>query len=177
MARNGSGTYSLPAGNPVVTSTTISSTWANTTLSDIATALTASIAADGQTPVTANLPMGGHKLTGLSAGTTSGDSVRWDEFGSIPRSTTVTTVSISDKGKCIAVSAGITIPNAVFAAGDSFSIYNDSAAAVTITQGASLTLRQAGTTLTGNRTLAPRGFITVWMNSASEAILMGAGVT
>jgi hypothetical protein len=75
------------------------------------------------------------------------------------------------------VSAGITIPNAVFAAGDSFSIYNDSAAAVTITQGASLTLRQAGTTLTGNRTLAPRGFITVWMNSASEAILMGAGVT
>ena len=51
MARNGSGTYSLP--NPaVVTGTTISSTWANSTLSDIATALTNSTAANGETPLT-----------------------------------------------------------------------------------------------------------------------------
>ena len=35
------GTYSLASGNPVVTGTTISSTWANNTLNDIATALTA----------------------------------------------------------------------------------------------------------------------------------------
>lgn len=65
MSRNGSGTYSLPAGNPVVTGTTISSTWANNTLSDIATALTASIANDGQTPITANLPMSTFKHTGV----------------------------------------------------------------------------------------------------------------
>lgn len=55
MSRNGSGTYSLPAGNPVVTGTTISSTWANNTLTDMATALTNSIAADGQTPITGAL--------------------------------------------------------------------------------------------------------------------------
>lgn len=55
MSRNGSGTYNLPAGNPVVTGTTISSTWANTTLTDMATALTNSIAADGQTPITGAL--------------------------------------------------------------------------------------------------------------------------
>src|SRR5512135_3194578 len=84
MSRNGSGTYSLPAGNPVVTSTTISSTWANTTLSDIATAITGSIAADGQTPITANLPMGGFKLTGLAAGSVAGDSVRYEQFASPP---------------------------------------------------------------------------------------------
>ncbi|CAB5217704.1 hypothetical protein UFOVP202_1, partial [uncultured Caudovirales phage] len=29
MSRNGSGTYNLPAGNPVVTGTTITSSWAN----------------------------------------------------------------------------------------------------------------------------------------------------
>lgn len=58
MPRNGSGTYSLPSGNPVVTGTTISSGWANPTLSDIASALTASLAVDGQTTPTANLPMG-----------------------------------------------------------------------------------------------------------------------
>lgn len=58
MPRNGSGTYSLPSGNPVVSGTTISSGWANPTLSDIASALTASLAVDGQTTPTANLPMG-----------------------------------------------------------------------------------------------------------------------
>jgi hypothetical protein len=55
MSRNGSGTYNLPAGNPVVTGTTISSTWANTTLSDMANAITGSIAADGQTTITGAL--------------------------------------------------------------------------------------------------------------------------
>lgn len=75
MPRNGSGTYGLVAGNPVTTGTTISSTWANNTLSDIATALTNSIAKDGQTTPTANLPMGSFKLTGLAIGTANTDSI------------------------------------------------------------------------------------------------------
>lgn len=67
MPRNGSGQYTLPAGNPVVTGTTISSSgWAIPTLSDIATALTASIAVDGQTLPTANLPMGNFRHTGVA---------------------------------------------------------------------------------------------------------------
>lgn len=48
MSRNSSGTYSLPAGNPVVPGTVISSSWANTTLSDIANALTDSLSRTGQ---------------------------------------------------------------------------------------------------------------------------------
>lgn len=47
MPRDVAGTYTLPAGNPVVTATTITTSWANTTLSDIATALTASLSIDG----------------------------------------------------------------------------------------------------------------------------------
>ena len=77
MSRNGSGTYTLPAGNPVVTGTTISSTWANNTLSDIASALTGSVAADGQTPITANIPMNSKKLTGLANPTTAGDALAY----------------------------------------------------------------------------------------------------
>lgn len=69
MARNGSGTYNLPAGNPVTTGTTISSTWANSTLSDMATALTGSIAADGQTTASGNLPMGGFIHTNVGNAT------------------------------------------------------------------------------------------------------------
>lgn len=69
MARNGSGTYTLPAGNPVITGTTISSTWANNTLTDVANALTGSIASDGQTTPSANLPMGNFAHTGVADAT------------------------------------------------------------------------------------------------------------
>jgi hypothetical protein len=74
MSRNGSGTYNLPAGNPVSSGSVISSSWSNSTLSDIATALTGSVAADGQTPIVANLNMGGNKLTNLGTGTTGTDA-------------------------------------------------------------------------------------------------------
>jgi hypothetical protein len=79
MSRNGTGSYSLPAGNPVTTGTTISSTWANNTLSDIASALTSSVAKDGQTTMTGNLPMGGFKVTGLAAPTVAGDALTYGE--------------------------------------------------------------------------------------------------
>jgi hypothetical protein len=74
MSRNGSGTYTLPAGNPVVTGTTISSTWANNTLADISTALTGSLASDGQTTATGNLKMGSNRITGLADGLASTDA-------------------------------------------------------------------------------------------------------
>lgn len=75
MSYNGSGTFSLAAGNPVVTGTTISSTWANNTLSDIATGLTTAICKDGQTTPTANLPMGTFKHTGMGVGSAPTDSI------------------------------------------------------------------------------------------------------
>jgi hypothetical protein len=74
MSRNGSGTYTLPAGNPVVTGTTISSTWSNNTLADIATALTGSLATDGQTTATGNLKMGNNRITGLADAIASTDA-------------------------------------------------------------------------------------------------------
>jgi hypothetical protein len=75
MSRNGSGTYNLPAGNPVVTGTTITTTWANTTLNDIAASLTGSVAADGQTPMTGALNMANNKVTALATPTASTDAV------------------------------------------------------------------------------------------------------
>ena len=47
MPRDGSGTYTLPAGNPVVSGTIIDVTWANPTMSDVATALTDSLSRTG----------------------------------------------------------------------------------------------------------------------------------
>jgi hypothetical protein len=79
MSRNGSGVYSLPAGNPVVTGTTIASTWANNTMSDIASALTDSVAADGQTPMTGNLDLNSNKIVNLAVGTVAGNSVEYTQ--------------------------------------------------------------------------------------------------
>lgn len=48
MSRNSSGTYTLPTGNPVVSGTVITSTWANDTMGDIASALTDSLSRSGK---------------------------------------------------------------------------------------------------------------------------------
>jgi len=80
MAFNGSGTFILPTGNPVVSNTLITAATQNTTMTDVANGLSNCITKDGQTTLTANLPMAGKKLTGLGAGTVSGDSVRYDEL-------------------------------------------------------------------------------------------------
>ena len=47
MPRNASGTYSLPAGNPVVPGTTIQASWANTTMDDLANEITNSLSRTG----------------------------------------------------------------------------------------------------------------------------------
>lgn len=75
------GNYSAPSNswNPAVTGTTINATdWA-TLLADLSTALSTCVLKDGSQTVTGNLPMSGFKLTGLSAGSTSGDSVRYEQ--------------------------------------------------------------------------------------------------
>lgn len=66
MSRNGSGTYNLPAGNPVTSGSTITSTWANTTLTDIANALTGSVASDGQTPMSSDLNMANNNIISVA---------------------------------------------------------------------------------------------------------------
>lgn len=48
MPRDAGGNYTLPVGNPVVSGTIIESVWANTTMSDIAAALTNSLSRTGQ---------------------------------------------------------------------------------------------------------------------------------
>jgi hypothetical protein len=56
-ARNASGTYSLPSGNPVVTGTAISSTVYNNTKSDMATEITDSLSRSGKGAMLAPLEL------------------------------------------------------------------------------------------------------------------------
>lgn len=100
-----------------------------------------------------------------------------DRLRSVAVSATSGTAVVGDRGKLITITAGLTIPASVFAAGDLFSVYNNGATTLTLTQGASLTLRLAGSATTGNRSLAQRGMATVMFISATEAVITGAGVS
>lgn len=74
MARNGTGTYLLPTGiNPVTDGTVIDANWANTTLNDVATALTGSLPRDGQAPMTGTLK--------LADGNSTNPGIAWNSDG------------------------------------------------------------------------------------------------
>jgi hypothetical protein len=78
MPRDGSGTYTR-AVSPYANGTIANATTVNSEMDDIATALTGSLAANGSKAWTANQAAGGYKITGLAAGTATGDSVRYEQ--------------------------------------------------------------------------------------------------
>jgi hypothetical protein len=88
---------------------------------------------------------------------------------------------VSDVGKHISISTGgVTVNASVFSAGDVFTIYNNSGSNQTITAGASVTFRLAGTATTGNRTLAQYGVATllcVTGGATPTFVVSGGGVT
>ena len=55
MPRNGAGTYTLPAGNPVVTNTTITAAWGNDTMEDLGNEITNSLSREGDGDMNAPL--------------------------------------------------------------------------------------------------------------------------
>lgn len=66
MSRDGSGNYTRVPGSAYTNGTTADGAELDAEINDIATALTQSIAKDGQTVPTANLPMGGYKHTNVN---------------------------------------------------------------------------------------------------------------
>ena len=106
MSRNGSGTYSLPSGNPVVTNTIISSTWANTTLSDIANALTNSVASDGQTTMSGNLNLGNNKILNVDDGTDATDAVNYGQLLALGVSGKIVQTVVATSGTASTTSSG-----------------------------------------------------------------------
>jgi hypothetical protein len=115
MSRNGSGVYNLPAGNPVVSQTVISSTWANNTMNDLASAMTDSVAADGQTPMTGPLNLNSNKIVNLSNGTINGDAVNFSQFntptfsGAVVCSSTLTVTGATALSSTLSVTGDTTM--------------------------------------------------------------------
>jgi hypothetical protein len=96
MSYNGSGVFNInTAGQPVVTGTVISSTAFNALTADLATGLTTALTKDGQTTPTANIPMGGFKITGIAAATTTGDALSYGRAATV---TSISASSVTDSG-------------------------------------------------------------------------------
>jgi hypothetical protein len=128
MSYNGSGTFQInTTGQPVVAGTVISSTAFNSLTSDLATGLSTAITKDGQTTVTANIPMSGFKITNLGAATVGTDAVRYSQIQS--NTDKLVTVSGTDT-----LTGSVTPALTAYAAGNLFSfvVANTNTTAVTI---------------------------------------------
>lgn len=92
--------------------------------------------------------------------------------------TTAYVLLSTDAGKFINITTGgVTLNTGTFTQGQNVTIYNNSASNQTITQGASVTLRQVGTANTGNRTLAQRGLCTILCVGTDEYVITGGGLS
>lgn len=81
MSFNGSGVFLInTSGQPVSANTLISSSVFNALTADLATGLSTAILKDGTQTVTANIPMSTYKFTGLGAGSSDGDSLRYEQL-------------------------------------------------------------------------------------------------
>ena len=128
MSYNGSGTFQInTSGQPVVAGTVISSTAFNSLTSDLATGLSTAITKDGQTTVTANIPMSGFKITNLGAATVGTDAVRYSQIQS--NTDKLVTVTGTDT-----LTGSATPALTAYAAGNLFSfvVVNTNTTAVTI---------------------------------------------
>jgi hypothetical protein len=115
MSFNGSGTFLInTAGQPVVAGTVISSTAFNALTADLATGLSTVITKDGQTTVTANIPMSTYKFTGLGVGSAATDSANLSQVQS-----TVTKLLTSVSGADTITAVGAPVV-AAYAAGQMF---------------------------------------------------------
>ena len=116
--------------------------------------------------------------TSVTATTTVSDSI--GNVRTVPANaqTTAYVLVATDAGKFIDITTGgVTVPSGIFTAGQTITVYNDSASSQTITQGSGVTMYLVGTATTGNRTLAQRGLATVFCVAANTFIVSGGGVT
>lgn len=124
-------------------------------------------------------------ITGMLTGSTVQDgagTARFVGYRNIPLTAKSASyqIALTDVGQGVSTSAGVTVPpnsTTAFAIGDTIAIYNNSSASITITQGAGVTLRLAGVTTTGNRTLAQRGLCTLLNVGTDEWVSTGTGLS
>lgn len=197
MSWSGSGTFLelTPPTFPAVPGEDIVADYFNAVIRDIHDGLANVVTRDGQSPATANLPMGGYKHTGVAAASASGQYLAWDQgvaftngakvgYRSPPRSLiaagTYTFVlgdeallKVKDDGLAVTVPPNSSV---AFPEGTVLLLLNASGSDLTLSPGAGVTFYLAGTVLTGTRTLSARGYATLLLDESDTWYVSGAGV-
>jgi hypothetical protein len=118
-----------------------------------------------------------------AAGTITASSTISDSIGNVRTivqnsQTSAYVLVATDNGKYISITTGgVTVPASIFTAGQNIVIYNNSSSVQTITQGSSVTMTLAGSTTTGNRSLAANGVATVLCTGSNTFVITGQGLT
>lgn len=138
-----------------------------------------SLSAGGSTAITIDQPNGTITIGGgyetVLADTTPSSNLSAG-FRAIPSIGNTATATKAAVGKVYKNTGNLAINNSVFAADDVIAVYNNSASAITL-NGTITTMRLAGTTTTGNRTIAARGWASIFFVSATECVVSGSGVS
>ena len=152
MPRNGSGGYVPPSNsfNPATNGVAATAVDWNATLTDIAAAIQQSVSADGQTPITGNLAMGGNKLTGLAAGSGAGQSLRYEQLFSQGALTDIASAATVDIGAQLTNFLRVTGTTGITSFGTNYNgpRFLIFAGAVTLTHSATLVLPTAANIIT-----------------------------
>ena len=191
-ANSTTGVYALPSG------TSTAASWQATNAADPTNASKILIATNGSTDVQL---VSGRNGTGtylpLSFYTNGSQQAQLDTSGNLAVSngsisdskgnvrslpinsqTSAYVLVATDAGKTISITTGgVTVNASLFSAGDAITIFNNSGSNQTITQGTSVTMYQAGTANTGNRTLAQRGVCTLLCVASNTFTISGAGLS
>lgn len=163
MPRNGSGTFSLPAANPVTTGTQITATWGNTTLSDIASEITGSVAADGQTTITGPIK--------FSAGSVSSPAMTFSSetnTGFYRSGAGVVSMSIAGSQKYIFGASSVTLGGSASITGTEFGYLTGVTSAIQTQLDAKQPLDSTLTALAGTLTAANKIPYATALNTAGE---------
>ena len=86
-------------------------------------------------------------------------------------------LTADDVGELIYTTAGVTVVQGVFSAGDAVTIYNGTTSDIIITEGSSVTMYLAGSSTTGDRTLAQKGVATVLCVGTDTFTILGGGLS
>ena len=146
----------------------------STTSTSTTTAATPNSVKTAKDAADAALPKAGGTMTGAIA-FASGQA-----YPQVPQNakTAAYTLVAGDAGKHISITTGgVTIPQNVFSVGDAISIYNNSGSSQTITQGTGVTLRLAGTSLTGNRSIGQYGLCSLLCVASNVFAISGSGLS
>ena len=111
MPRNGSGGYTPPLNswNPAINGAAATPADWQALLSDLATAIQGSIAADGQTPLSGALNANNNRIISLAAPTGAGGALRWQQMVKGADIASASTITIINEGTLFDVTGTTTI--------------------------------------------------------------------